>query len=496
MDRAAFLAREHPFDLPELAERRSDLDALRGQLTSRGYDEAGLIQTLQEDRPRALESGRLPLLRWRLAETEPLALLVRLLYLGLPCVAATAQTTLGPQVVDLLVELGLLGAVDGGLLRPELGVDPIAGMHIVTDLRFEPDPEAARLAGRVMYLGEDSQQLVEVAADLEGRRALELCCGAGAASLAAAARHEEVLGVDLNPRAVNFARFNALLNGVENARFVLGDLYAVAGDRPHDLILANPPFVPTPDSGEVLFRDGGSDGEQVLQRILAGAPERLVEGGACWITTDLVEHRGVSLEARWRGWLADREGWSLVALLEPPRDPGDYALRHLAATGPVDTQQLGRWLEHYASQEIVALRYGLLMLGRHHRARGRVVSVEAAEPLPLGQNLGGRAAALQGRLRELDEAGLPPLRLEAGLGAVPLHASAGLSPGMALPYPIASALAVLSATGATAANLGHWLEEAGFALGEDADATLSVLLEQLYLSGSLSAIAEDDGLSR
>lgn len=69
---------------------------------------------------------------------------------------------------------------------------------------------------------------------------LDLCCGSGVQGIAAAALRGGdalVTCVDINPRAVRFARFNALLNGLDESRFraVAGDLYcALAGRQPTD----------------------------------------------------------------------------------------------------------------------------------------------------------------------------------------------------------------------------------------------------------------------
>lgn len=59
---------------------------------------------------------------------------------------------------------------------------------------------------------------------------LDLCCGSGVQGIAAAALrggNAHVTCVDINPRAIRFARFNALLNGLDESRFhaVAGDLY-------------------------------------------------------------------------------------------------------------------------------------------------------------------------------------------------------------------------------------------------------------------------------
>src|SRR5207248_1145451 len=109
-----------------------------------------------------------------------------------------------------------------------------------------------RLAGPaprepVMYLGGDSYALAYLApAPPEGGRALDLCSGSGVHAILAALRGAaRAIGVDVSPRAIAFARWNAALNGVaERCEFRRGDLYAPLRaeeeDARFDLILANP----------------------------------------------------------------------------------------------------------------------------------------------------------------------------------------------------------------------------------------------------------------
>jgi methylase of polypeptide subunit release factors len=98
--------------------------------------------------------------------------------------------------------------------------------------------------------------------------------------------------VDFNPRAVRFSRWNALLNGVQNkVEVYYGDLYHAIDDSLSkaqkrqgrglfDVILANPPYLPTPPKAatggssrpvENAYGDGGVDGERLLAAVMVGA---------------------------------------------------------------------------------------------------------------------------------------------------------------------------------------------------------------------------------
>jgi release factor glutamine methyltransferase len=114
---------------------------------------------------------------------------------------------------------------------------------------------------------------------------LDLCTGSGALAVAAAQRGaREVTAVDISRRAVLAVRLNARLNGVR-VRAVRGNLYEPLGRARFDVIVSNPPYVPAEDdglprAGPLRHSDGGQDGRILLDRIIAGAPERLRPGGA------------------------------------------------------------------------------------------------------------------------------------------------------------------------------------------------------------------------
>jgi predicted nicotinamide N-methyase len=75
---------------------------------------------------------------------------------------------------------------------------------------------------------------------LHGRTIVELGCGLGAPSLAAAGRGAVVLATDRDPAALELLERNAKLNGLqlETARFEWSDAKALIARGPFDLVLA------------------------------------------------------------------------------------------------------------------------------------------------------------------------------------------------------------------------------------------------------------------
>jgi len=133
----------------------------------------------------------------------------------------------------------------------------------------------------------------------EGRGAgptiVDLCTGSGAVAVALATEipTARVLATDVSWRALRVARANALRHGVaDRITFLRGDLWgAVNGQAPEgsvDLVVANPPYVPTQELATLmpevqweprLALDGGADGLRVIRDIVATSPDRIRPGG-------------------------------------------------------------------------------------------------------------------------------------------------------------------------------------------------------------------------
>lgn len=115
-------------------------------------------------------------------------------------------------------------------------------------------------------------------------RVLELCAGTGALSLVAAGvPGTEVTAVDVSRRALLSAWTNARRLG-RRLRLHRGDLVAPVVGKQYDLVVSNPPYVPTADAslptcGAMRAFDGGLDGRTVVDRVIDEAPRVLAPGG-------------------------------------------------------------------------------------------------------------------------------------------------------------------------------------------------------------------------
>jgi release factor glutamine methyltransferase len=156
-----------------------------------------------------------------------------------------------------------------------------------------PRPDTETLVENVL-------QLARHQSGMEAPRVLDLCTGSGciAAAIAYHLKSATVLATDASEAAVAVARRNIERLGLAG-RVVIeqGDLYEALANvvdvQPFNLIVGNPPYVPTGKIEELdrnvreyeplSALDGGSDGLAIHRRILAGAGERLVSGGRIYL---------------------------------------------------------------------------------------------------------------------------------------------------------------------------------------------------------------------
>ena len=177
---------------------------------------------------------------------------------------------------------GLAEEVAGPLNAPCVRVFPLGGRYIATDLLTHHAPD------QVFSLMLEQVYAVRNTAVRAGDRVLDLCTGSGVLGLSAAERAERVTAVDVSPRALSFARFNAALNPAPAPiELVEGDLFApLDPEGEFDVVMVNPPFEPVPPGGDhFLHSHGGEDGLDVVRALLVEAPRRLKPGGRFEIVT-------------------------------------------------------------------------------------------------------------------------------------------------------------------------------------------------------------------
>ncbi|MFT5034109.1 MAG: release factor glutamine methyltransferase [Bacteroidia bacterium] len=141
----------------------------------------------------------------------------------------------------------------------------------------------------------DTECLVEAVLELyppnSPCRLLDLGTGTGAIALALASERPnwDILAVDVSYDAVSLAKVNARSLGLEWVCIEQSDWFAAMPGKRFDIVVSNPPYIEENDAhllqGDLRFEPhsalvAGADGLSDIRRIIRGAVEHLVPGGA------------------------------------------------------------------------------------------------------------------------------------------------------------------------------------------------------------------------
>jgi methylase of polypeptide subunit release factors len=265
-----------------------------------------------------------------------------------------------------------------------------------------------------------SVTLAKLAVRTPCARALDLGTGCGIQALLAARHAAAVVATDVNPRALELAAFNAALNGIETIELRQGDGFEpLAGER-FDLIVANPPYVISPDSS-YAYRDSGLPADELCRSVVAGAAEHLTEGGFAHVLVSWAQPADGDPAEPLRAWV-EGSGCDAWLLHYRTSDPLAHAAGWLRPLGESDAaryrEALDRWLGHLRQLRIEAIGYGAVVLRRRSSGRNWV----RTDPLPLDRlEPAGehtlRVFAAQDLLETSDDDAL----LELPLAVVPGH---------------------------------------------------------------------------
>ncbi len=176
-------------------------------------------------------------------------------------------------------------------LQRILGWEEFRGLRVrLTDAVLVPRPETEALVEWVLALlpARGGRRL----------RAVDLGTGSGCVACALAAERPDldVVAIDVSPAAAAVARENAIALGLAaRIRVVAADLLDGVRDLGADLIVSNPPYLPTALVPElppevrthepVVALDGGADGLTLIRRIAAIARRALRASGVLVVET-------------------------------------------------------------------------------------------------------------------------------------------------------------------------------------------------------------------
>lgn len=336
-----------------------------------GYTGEAIRSTLGDDAYQG-RTWDVPVHVRRLQPGTPVQTAIKLLFLGLPVEREEVDAAFAPLTAEDLRRLGVLQPGDSPLVA-SVRVVPHADLLLAGN-RYPDETPGGTPADYVATVTAPSAILATLTARDNVRTALDVGTGSGIQALWAARHCDRVVAVDINPRALNLAAFNAFLNGVRNIEFRQGSLFEpVAGER-FDLIVSNAPYVVSPDT-RYAFRDGGLASDAFCERLVKESVDHLEEGGFAellisWILVDQ------EWSSRPKSWV-DGSGCDCWLLLGAERDPLAYA----------DT--LDRWLGYLGDLGAEAVLEGAAILRRRTGARTwfRADRIPPGRPEPASEHV-------------------------------------------------------------------------------------------------------------
>ncbi|WP_158298691.1 methyltransferase [Sphingomonas psychrotolerans] len=328
----------------------------------------------------------------------PTDLLLILFVLGRACPADVARGVFGAETVSALEEMGFVED-SGPDLLPAVMVQSYGDLLVASDHRRRRNE-----SDYVMGLSGPTRALADLTIRKPASLAVDIGCGSGLQALLASRHSARVLACDVNPRALDFARLNAQLNGIANIDVAEADLFDFALDRPAELVVCNPPYVISPDHSQA-YRDSGREEDGVCAHLAGLLPRLLSMGGTAQFLANWAVHKGGTWPQRLGQWFAG-SGCHVSILHEVTESPADYTIKWLRQSDPhalaADQPAFARWMGYFDRREISGIAYGLVTIQRTGGAASFAID-EAPDHyiMPCGDALAAFLARKR-RLRALD----------------------------------------------------------------------------------------------
>ncbi|TQM64500.1 DUF7059 domain-containing protein [Humibacillus xanthopallidus] len=369
---------------------------LRADLTAAGFTLDGVAERLGPVASAALHREQaLPALLATEEATDACGVLIRLFTLGRPVPAAALASALPTLGLDGARALGLVtvgdASADGWVgatcdLRPY--ADDAHEWWVASDLS-EASTGQALPPDHVLGIGGASMTLASWTVRRPVRRALDLGTGCGVQALHLSSHCDSIVATDISERALAYAAFTAALAGAD-LDLRLGDLLEPVAGESFSLVVSNPPFVITPRTDDVPlyeYRDGGRAGDAIVRALVRQVGSVLEPGGVAQFLGNWEVPAGRTWRDVWSEWLDEqaRDGIALDAWVvqRESQDPAEYAELWTRDGGslpgsPEHSRMYAAWLADFASRDVEAVGFGVVILQRPETDRPTWRSLDEA----------------------------------------------------------------------------------------------------------------------
>jgi methylase of polypeptide subunit release factors len=366
-----------------------DHASLRAVFKSAGFDDAAILERLDIRDFPSLKGTDVPVLLKKTGSGSALDTLIRLFLIDVPCAENTVRNAFGTLDIEGLKDAGILSMTDDGMIDAGIKIIPHRGLYIAFD---RPGILLTGLRENyVMGIGSSTLTLANVTVRKQCLNALDLGCGCGYHALLAASHSKKVYASDINPRALDFTRFNAALNGFDNIVCVEGDLFEPFSGQEFDLIITNPPFVISPEK-RYIYRDGGLTGDELCRQIAKLAGNHLAEGGFLQMLCNWAEFEGTDWRETLSCWF-ENSACNTWVIRSETRSIGTYAATWIKHTEKADnlnfSERFEEWLQYYNSLGIGSIGAGIVNMRKSSGGKNWFRPDGAPEKMlgPCGKNI-------------------------------------------------------------------------------------------------------------
>jgi methylase of polypeptide subunit release factors len=367
---------------------------LGDDLRSAGYEETAVRERLQLE-STLIAPAEATVARRRLGDDR----LSRFIRLFLFRESVPAATVRGGEV-ELLER-------DADAIRSSVAVQPWRDVLVTHDW-LGGAPAEDHVVG--------ASGVTEALADLTVRRpvesVLDLFTGSGAQAVLASRHADRVVGVDLNPRALRLAEWTLALNRVDNVELRAGDVRDACSGERFDLVVANPPFVVSPDR-RWLFRDAGAG---ISRAVVARLPGLLRRDGFATALCQWPLRRGERWDEQPRAWVGGSACDAWILRLPTLESPLEYAANWNRLLEWYDRPEfertVDRWVAHFDREGVDRIVTGAIVLRRREGSSWLRVDEASGWPAePVGEAI-ERLFEGQTAVAALEDEALLDLRLQ------------------------------------------------------------------------------------
>ncbi len=362
--RTAGLNRLSVFPVPQLSPETA-------AALQKVFQTSGFISSSKEDSP---------------GEDPALTTLKRLFVHAEAVTFNEAARVFSPLKLDELIHSGLLHQ-DGNLVQSLLQAQSYQGLIFFSDFRHHEHAEDC-----VLPVGPSGKHLSEITIRRPVQSALDLGCGCGLQALLTAQHCTRVTATDINPRALAMTRLNADLNGISNIEVLDGSYLEPVQGRRFDLIIANLPYIISPEE-KLVYRN--SQGDAYLHQLIREIPAYLTEGGYAQLISNWVRGKDDSWSEPVETTLEDlgMDAWLIHNGSLDSEGYADWWLSHdslLKKDKRKYAKAKDAWLQFFLDRGIERIALGDIMLRRRTCEQNWVCSAsvrKSQNESPAGEQL-------------------------------------------------------------------------------------------------------------